>query len=79
MPTERRFQISELLDGIPSKDEVRNINKTIFLASSEELKDDRKEFEIFINRENKEFIKKGIFLKFRTPDMPPANQAFAES
>jgi hypothetical protein len=35
---------------------------TIFLASSSELEEDRKEFEIFINRENKRFIQKGIFL-----------------
>jgi len=36
---------------------------TIFLASSQELKDDRDEFEIFINRENKELINQGIFLR----------------
>ena len=36
---------------------------SIFLASSEELKDDRKEFEIFINRENKELIDRGVFIK----------------
>ncbi|MCC8152878.1 MAG: hypothetical protein LIP01_00850 [Tannerellaceae bacterium] len=35
---------------------------TIFLASSSELEIDRREFEIFINRENKELTKKGIFL-----------------
>jgi hypothetical protein len=35
----------------------------IFLASSEELKEDREKFEIFINRENKEYTKKGIFLE----------------
>ena len=35
----------------------------IFLASSSELKDDREQFEIFINRKNKEYIKKGIFLE----------------
>ena len=35
----------------------------IFLASSEELKDDRKEFEIFINRENKKYHEKGIFIE----------------
>jgi len=34
----------------------------IFLASSSELKTDRKEFEIFINRENKELYDEGIFL-----------------
>ncbi|MEM9275917.1 MAG: SUMF1/EgtB/PvdO family nonheme iron enzyme [Cyanobacteria bacterium P01_F01_bin.143] len=35
----------------------------IFLASSSELKDDREQFEIFINRKNKEYIRKGIFLE----------------
>ena len=35
----------------------------IFLASSSELKDDREQFEIFINRENKKYIKQGIFLE----------------
>jgi hypothetical protein len=65
MPTEKRFQISELLDGIPSQDDVRNsaIQKIkIFLASSAEFKEDREQFEIFIYRENKELINKGIFL-----------------
>ncbi|MEM9274448.1 MAG: COR domain-containing protein, partial [Cyanobacteria bacterium P01_F01_bin.143] len=35
----------------------------IFLASSSELKEDREQFEIFINRENKEYIKDGVFLE----------------
>ncbi|MEM9272750.1 MAG: formylglycine-generating enzyme family protein [Cyanobacteria bacterium P01_F01_bin.143] len=35
----------------------------IFLASSSELKSDREQFEILINRENKEYIKQGIFLE----------------
>ena len=35
----------------------------IFLASSSELKGDREQFEIFINRKNKEYIRKGIFLE----------------
>ena len=34
----------------------------IFLASSDELKDERKEIEIFINRENKILIDRGLFL-----------------
>jgi len=34
----------------------------IFLASSSELKVDREEFEIFINRQNKYLIDKGLFL-----------------
>ena len=36
---------------------------TIFLASSEELKGDRREFEILISRENDELIKQGIRIK----------------
>ena len=35
----------------------------IFLASSCELKDDREQFEIFLNRRNKDWVEKGIFLK----------------
>jgi len=35
----------------------------IFLASSSELKGDREQFEIFINRKNKEYIRKVIFLE----------------
>lgn len=35
----------------------------IFLASSSELKDDRKEFEIFIGRKKDDWIDKGIVLK----------------
>jgi hypothetical protein len=36
--------------------------KKLFLASSSELKEDQNEFEIFINRKNKEWIDHGIFL-----------------
>jgi hypothetical protein len=36
--------------------------KSLFLASSSEMKEDRREFEIFINRKNKDWIDKGIFL-----------------
>lgn len=35
----------------------------IFLASDSELKSNREQFEIFINRKNKEYIKKNIFLE----------------
>ena len=38
------------------------IKKKLFLASSSELKEDREQFEIFINRKNKEWIDKGVFL-----------------
>jgi hypothetical protein len=37
--------------------------KKIFLASSSELKNDRKEFEIFINRKNIDLQKKGFFIE----------------
>jgi hypothetical protein len=39
------------------------IKKKLFLASSSELKEDREQFEIFINRKNKEWIDKGVFLE----------------
>lgn len=35
----------------------------IFLASSAELKSDRDQFEIFVNRENNNLIKKGLFIR----------------
>ena len=38
------------------------ITKKLFLASSAELKEDRKEFEIFIGRKNKDWVAKGVFL-----------------
>lgn len=37
--------------------------KKIFLASSAELEDDRHQFEIFINRRNKDWVDKGAFLE----------------
>ncbi|MEM9121370.1 MAG: COR domain-containing protein, partial [Cyanobacteria bacterium P01_F01_bin.56] len=42
-----------------SQSEMQTIK--IFLASSSELKADREQFEIFINRQNSEYIKQGIF------------------
>lgn len=38
-------------------------SKKIFLASSSELKEDREAFEIFINRKNKDWVTKGVFLE----------------
>ena len=38
------------------------ITKKVFLASSAELKEDREQFEIFINRKNKDWNAKGVFL-----------------
>ncbi len=35
----------------------------LFLASSSELENDRKEFEIFINRKNKEWVAQEVFLE----------------
>ena len=37
--------------------------RKIFLASSAELKDDRREFEVFINRKNKAWVSQGVFLE----------------
>ena len=39
------------------------ITKKLFLASSAELKDDRREFEMFIGRKNKDWVAKGVFLE----------------
>ncbi len=39
------------------------LTKRLFLASSSELKEDRKEFEIFINRKNKDWVAQGVFLE----------------
>ena len=39
------------------------LTKKIFLASSSELKDDRDQFEILINRKNKEWVARGVFLE----------------
>ena len=39
------------------------IKKKLFLASSSELKADRDQFEIFINRKNKDWVEKGVFLE----------------
>ena len=38
------------------------ITKKLFLASSAELKSDREQFEIFVNRKNKDWVEKGVFL-----------------
>jgi hypothetical protein len=39
------------------------ISNRIFLASSSELKEDQKEFEISINRKNKDWVDQGAFLE----------------
>jgi hypothetical protein len=43
--------------------ETDMVTKKIFLASSSELKEDRKEFEIFINRKNKDWVSQGVFIE----------------
>jgi ribosomal-protein-alanine acetyltransferase len=39
------------------------VSPKIFLASSSELRADRKELEIFLNRKNKNWVKQGVFLE----------------
>ncbi len=39
------------------------IFKKLFLASSSELRDDRKAFEIFIGRKNKDWVNRGVFIE----------------
>lgn len=57
--------VPNVLNGYTSMYERNGTLKTItiFLASSSELKEDREQFEIFINRENKKLIDQGVFLK----------------
>jgi internalin A len=71
------FEVQKILATLPDTKEAEltpppqlpmdnpSQHKTIkiFLASSSELKDDREQFEIFISRKNKEYIKNGIFLE----------------
>ena len=60
------LKISNLLYnvGFEKKGTQQSIKKvSIFLASSEELRDDREQFEIFIYRETKELINKGVFIE----------------
>ena len=50
-----------------SKDKRKHLAPTtvkVFLASSSELFNEREQFEIFLGRENKRLIQKGIFLQF---------------
>ena len=42
---------------------IATMQKKIFLASSSELEEDRKEFEIFIHRKNKDWVSQGVFLE----------------
>jgi len=64
--SDKTFKILELLYNVGFKKMGTQQSLkivSVFLASSEELKGDRDAFEIFINRENKELINQGIFLK----------------
>ena len=65
--SQESFSVSELLYsvGFEKKGAQQSVKIiSIFLASSEELKEDRKEFEIFINRENNNLtVDYGIFIK----------------
>ncbi len=38
------------------------IKKKVFLASASELAEDRREFEVFVGRENKKWVDRGVFL-----------------
>ena len=56
----KRINISDTLSQFENPNRKKTIK--IFLASSSELEKERRAFEIFINRENKELNKKNIFL-----------------
>ncbi|WP_298510069.1 COR domain-containing protein [uncultured Kordia sp.] len=60
-----QLPITTILNGYTTMAERTGNLKIIkiFLASSYELKPEREQFEIFINRENKRLIEKGTFLK----------------
>ena len=42
---------------------IATMKKKIFLASSSELEEDRKAFQIFVNRKNKDWVSQGVFLE----------------
>ncbi len=57
--------VTDILNGYSTIHERKGTLKVIkiFLASSSELKADREQFEIFINRQNNQLIDTGVFLK----------------
>ncbi len=57
--------IKDILNGYSTPIDREGAQKyiKIFLASSEELKTEREQFEIFIHRENQNLYKKGIFIE----------------
>ena len=46
----------------PKKKSVKKKTIQLFLASSNELVDDRRDFELWIGRENKRLNEKGLFI-----------------
>jgi len=60
-----RLPVTAILNGYSTTLERKGGQKEIkiFLASSEELKSERDQFEIFIHRENQILYKEGVFLK----------------
>ncbi|OFX50247.1 MAG: hypothetical protein A2046_06960 [Bacteroidetes bacterium GWA2_30_7] len=68
--SDKIFLVEELLFNLglhnPAKEKremEHNKPRRIFIASSSELKDDRKDFELAIHRKNDIWIKKGIYLQ----------------
>jgi hypothetical protein len=57
--------ITTILNGYSTPIDRTGTQKHIkvFLASSDELKEERQQFEIFIHRENKQLYKRGIFIE----------------
>jgi small GTP-binding protein len=57
--------VTEILNGYSTPIDREGTQKhiKIFLASSAELKEERERFEIFINRENQQLYKRGIFIE----------------
>lgn len=57
--------VTDILNGYSTSMDREGVQKhiKIFLASSAELKAEREQFEIFINRENQQLYKKGVFVE----------------
>ncbi|MFN8396778.1 MAG: COR domain-containing protein [Bacteroidia bacterium] len=64
---EREYGIGwqpNMVKGNKNRNPMGNLKEiSIFLASSCELEKDRREFEIFINRENKRWTRRGVFFR----------------
>ena len=60
-----KLPVTSILNGYSTPIDRKGSQKhiKIFLASSEELKEEREQFEIFIHRENQQLYKKGVFLE----------------